>query len=146
MPYILRDVNPIVATLLTQHHIFYDRAIIIMSSHPNLISQDNERLILGWVFIDGYHSPWLHCIQHPMALIFQRLISPMPDYGRCPQSMQNGAKGGLARLSEGGRRSIALNVSYLTTSKKVSGRPGSNTSLQYITVTKSSVSERLMML
>ena len=33
-----------------------------------------------------------------------------------------------------------------TFSKKVSGRPGSNTSLQYITVTKSSVSERLMML
>ena len=33
-----------------------------------------------------------------------------------------------------------------TFSKKVSGPPGSNTSLQYITVTKSSVSERLMML
>lgn len=145
MPHILRDVNPIVATLLTQHHIFYDRAIIIVSSHSNLASQDNERLILRWVPMDGYHSPWLHRIQHPMAFILHRLISPMPDYGRCPQSMQNGAKGCLARLSEGGR-STALNVSYLTTSKKVSGRPGSKISLQYITVTKSSVSERLMML
>ena len=63
MPHILRDVNPIVATLLTQHHIFYDRAIIIVSSHPNLVSQDNERLILRWVPMDGYHSPWLHRIQ-----------------------------------------------------------------------------------
>ena len=35
---------------------------------------------------------------------------------------------------------------YLTGSKKVSGLPGSKTSLQYITVTRSSVSERLMML
>ena len=37
-------------------------------------------------------------------------------------------------------------VKAYTFSKKVSGRPGLNTSLQYITVTKSSVSERLMML
>ena len=73
MPHILRD-NPIVATLLTQYHIFYDRAIIIVSSHSNLASQDNERLILCWVFMDGYHSPWLHSIQHPVALIVQRLI------------------------------------------------------------------------
>ena len=42
MPHILRDVNPIVATLLTQHHILYDRAIIIVSSHPNPAAQDNE--------------------------------------------------------------------------------------------------------
>ena len=48
-----RNINPIVATLLTQHHIFYDRAIIIVSSHPNLASQDNERLILRWV-ADGW--------------------------------------------------------------------------------------------
>ncbi len=74
MPYILRDVHPIVATLLTQHHIFYDRAIIIVSSHSNLASQDNERLILGWMPMDGYQSPWLHRIQHPMALVFQRLM------------------------------------------------------------------------
>ena len=46
MPDIPRDVNPIVATLLTQHHIFYNRTIIIVSSHSNLASQDNERLIL----------------------------------------------------------------------------------------------------
>ena len=102
MPHILRDVNPIVATLLTQHRILYDRAIIIVSSHPSLASQDYERLILCRMPMDGYHSPWLHGIQHPMTFILQRLISPMPDYGRCPQSMQNGAKGGLARLSEGG--------------------------------------------
>ena len=55
---------------------------------------------------------------------------------------------------EGSRRSQLPNpfqkpskhVKAHTFSKKVSGRPGSNTSLQYITVTKSSVSERLMML
>ena len=63
MPNTLRNVNPIVATLLTQHHIFYDRAIIIVSSHSNLASQDNERLILRWVPMDGYHSPWLDSIQ-----------------------------------------------------------------------------------
>ena len=74
MPHILRDVNPIVSTLLTQHHIFYDRAIIIVSSHPNLASQDNERLILRWVPMDGYHSPWLHRIQNSVALLFQRLV------------------------------------------------------------------------
>ena len=74
MPHILRDVNPIVATLLTQHNIFYDRAIIIVSSHSNLASQDNKRLILRWMFMDGNHSPWLHCIQEPMALILQRLM------------------------------------------------------------------------
>ena len=74
MPHILRDVNPIVTTLLTQHHIFYDRAIIIVSSYSNLASQDNERLILLWVPMDGYHRPWLHRIQHPMALILQRLM------------------------------------------------------------------------
>ena len=74
MPHILRDVNPIVATLLTQHHIFYDRAIIIVSSHSNLASQDNERLILRRVPMDGYHSPWLHGIQEPMAFIIQRLM------------------------------------------------------------------------
>ena len=74
MPHILRDVNPIVATLLTQHHIFYDRAIIIVSSHSNRASQDNERLILCWVPMDGYHSPWLYRIQKPMALVFQRLM------------------------------------------------------------------------
>ena len=77
MPHILRDVNPIVATLLTQHHIFYDRAIIIVSSHSNLASQDNERLILRWVPMDGYHSPWLHGIQESMALIFQRLVEAL---------------------------------------------------------------------
>ena len=77
MPHILRDVNPIVTTLLTQHNIFYDRAIIIVSSHPNLASQDNERLILRWVPMDGYHSPWLHRIQHPMALILQRLVEAL---------------------------------------------------------------------
>ena len=74
MPHILRDVNPIVATLLTQHHIFYDRAIIIVSSHSNLASQDNERLILRWVPMDGYHSPRLHGIQKPVALVLQRLM------------------------------------------------------------------------
>lgn len=69
MPYIFRDISPIVATLLTQHHIFYDRAIIIVTSHSNLASQDNERLILRRVPMDGYHSPWLYSIQKPMALI-----------------------------------------------------------------------------
>ena len=68
MPHILRDVNPIVATLLPQHYIPYDRAIIIVSSHPNLASQDNERLILRWVPMDGYHSPWLHRIPNPLRL------------------------------------------------------------------------------
>ena len=77
MPHILRDVNPIVATLLTQHHIFYDRAIIIVSSHSNLASQDNERLILRWVPMDGHYSPRLHRIQHPMALVFQRLVEAL---------------------------------------------------------------------
>ena len=75
MPHILRDVNPIVTTLLTQHHIFYDRAIIIVRSHSNLASQDNERLFLRWVPMDGYHSPWLHRIQESMALIIQRLMA-----------------------------------------------------------------------
>ena len=74
MPHILRDINPITATLLTQHHFFYDRAIVIVSSHSNLASQDHERLILRWVFMDGYHSPWLHRIQKPMTLLFQRLM------------------------------------------------------------------------
>ena len=77
MPHILRDVNPIVATLLTQHHIFYDRAIIIVSSHSNLASQDNKRLILRWVPMDGYHSPMLHRIRKPMALVFQRLVEAL---------------------------------------------------------------------
>jgi len=57
MPHILRDVNPIVATLLTKHHIFYDRAIIIVSSHPNIASQDNERLILRRMPIEMYFRP-----------------------------------------------------------------------------------------
>ena len=74
MPHILRDVNPIAPTLSTQHHIFYDRAIIIVSSHPNLASQDNERLILRHVPMNGYHSPWLYGIQHPMTFILQRLM------------------------------------------------------------------------
>ena len=74
MPHILRDVNPIVATLLTQHHIFYDRAIIIVSSHSNLASQDNERLFLRRVPMDGDLSPWLHSIQKTVALILQRLM------------------------------------------------------------------------
>ena len=69
MPHILRNVNAIIATLLTQHHIFYDRAIIIVSRHSNLASQDNERLILRWVPMDGYHSPWLNRIQHPLGAI-----------------------------------------------------------------------------
>ena len=77
MPHILRDVNPIVATFLTQHHIFYDRAIIIVSSHPNLASQDNERLSLRRVPMDGYHSPWLHSIQKKMAFILQRLVEAL---------------------------------------------------------------------
>ena len=63
MPHILRNVNPIVVTLLTQHHIFNDRAIIIVSSHSNLASQDNERLILRWMPMNGNLSPWLHSIQ-----------------------------------------------------------------------------------
>ena len=74
MPHILMDVNPIVATFLTQHHIFYDRAIIIVSSHSDLASQDNERFILRWVLMDGYHSPRLHRIEHPVALVLQRLM------------------------------------------------------------------------
>ena len=71
MPHILRDVNPIVATLLTQHNIFYDRAIIIVSSHPNLASQDNESLILRWVPMNRYHRSWFYGIQHPMAFLVQ---------------------------------------------------------------------------
>lgn len=39
-----------------------------------------------------------------------------------------------------------ISIHCTTGSKKVSGRSGSNVSLQYITVTRSSVSERLMML
>jgi len=77
MPHILRDVNPIIATLLTQHHIPYNSPIITVSSHPNLASQDNERLILRRVPMDGYHSPRLHCIQEPMALVFQRLVEAL---------------------------------------------------------------------
>ena len=77
MPHIPRDVNPIVATLLTQHLIFYDRAIIIVSRHSNLASQDNERPILRWVPMDGYHGPWPHRIQHPMAFILQRLVEAL---------------------------------------------------------------------
>ena len=77
MPHILRDVTPIVSTLLTQHHFFYDRAIIIVSSHSNLASQDNERLILRWVPMNGYHSPGLNRIQEPMALILQRLVEAL---------------------------------------------------------------------
>lgn len=42
--------------------------------HSDLASLDNERLILRLVFMDGHHSPWLHCIKHPMALISQRLM------------------------------------------------------------------------
>ncbi len=57
MPHILRDVNPIVGTLLTQHHIFYDRAIITVSSHSNLASQDNKRLILRRVPMVGTTVP-----------------------------------------------------------------------------------------
>ena len=85
MPNAFRDVNPIVATLLTQHHIFYDRAIIIVSSHSNLASQDNERLILRWVPMDGCHSHWLHGIQHPMTFIIQRLMEIIvhAQTGRC---------------------------------------------------------------
>ena len=85
MPHILRDVNPIVATLLTQHYIFYDRAIIIVSSHSNLASQDNERLILRRVPMDGYHSPWFHSIQEPMALFIQTLMKIVvhPQPARC---------------------------------------------------------------
>ena len=74
MPHTLRDVNPIVTTLLTQHHIFYDSPIIIMSNHPNLASQDNERLILRHAPMNSYHSPWLHRIQEPMALRIQTLM------------------------------------------------------------------------
>ena len=53
MPHFFRDVSSIITTLLTQHHLFYYRAIIVVSSHSNFASQDNERLILGWVFMDG---------------------------------------------------------------------------------------------
>ena len=74
MPQILRNINPIAPTLPTQHHIPYNSPIIIMSSHPNLASQDNKTLILCWVPMYGYHSPWLHRIQHPMALVLQRLV------------------------------------------------------------------------
>ena len=57
-----RHVNPIVATLLTQHHIFYDRAIIIVSSHPDLASQDNERLILRGMLMYRYFRARLHSV------------------------------------------------------------------------------------
>ena len=71
MPHILRDVNPIVATLLTQHHIFYDRAIIIVSSHSNLASQDNERLSLRWVPMNRQRATSLDRIQHPLGAIYR---------------------------------------------------------------------------
>ena len=77
MPHIPRDVNPIAATLSTQHHIPNNSPIIIMSSHPNLASQHNKTLILRHAPMDGYHSPWLHRIQESMALIFQRLVEAL---------------------------------------------------------------------
>ena len=81
-PHTPRNINPIAPTLLTQHHIFYDRDIIIVSSHSNLASQDNERLILRWMPMDGNHSPRLHRIQKPMALLIQTpmkiIIHPQP--------------------------------------------------------------------
>ena len=36
--------------------------------HSNLASQDNERLILRWVPMDGHLSPWLHSIPNPLRL------------------------------------------------------------------------------
>ena len=74
MPHTLRNVNPIAATLLTQHHIFYDRDIIIVSSHSNLASQDNERLILRWVPMNRHTRPHLQSIQHPLAAISRRSL------------------------------------------------------------------------
>ena len=77
MPHILRDVTPILPTLLTQHHIPYNSPIIIVSSHPNLASQHNKRLILRHTPMNSYHSPRLHRIQHPMAIILQRLVEAL---------------------------------------------------------------------
>ena len=51
--------------------------IIITLPDSNLASQDNERFILRWVPMDGYHSPWLHRIQESMALILQRLVEAL---------------------------------------------------------------------
>ena len=48
-----------------------------IGSHSNLASQDNERLILRWVPMDGNHSPWLHSIQKTMAFILQRLVEAL---------------------------------------------------------------------
>ena len=79
-------VHPIVTTLFPQHHIPYNSPIIIMSSHSNLASQHNKTLILRHAPMNSYHSPWLHCIQHPMTLIFQRLKEVLvhAQTGRCP--------------------------------------------------------------
>ena len=77
MPNTLRNVNPVAPTLSTQHHTSNNSPITIMSSHPNLASQDNERLILRHVPMDGYHSPWLYRTQHPKTFILQRLVEAL---------------------------------------------------------------------
>ena len=53
---------------------------------------------------------------------------------------------GSQRLVPKGRLVFYGQLPYYTTSINVSGLPGSNISLQYITVTRFSLSERLMML
>ena len=48
-----------------------------MRRNPNTTTNQNKRLILRWMPMDGYHSPGPHSIQEPMSLFIQRLVEAL---------------------------------------------------------------------
>ncbi len=74
MPYPFLDVHTIAAFLLAEHHTLYHRAVVIICRHLYPAPQHHERLILCRMPMDGHLRPRLHCIEHTMALVLQRLV------------------------------------------------------------------------
>ena len=52
-------------------------AIIVIEYPTDLSTNNDNRLRARVVPMDGYHSPWLHRIHHPMALILQRRMEAL---------------------------------------------------------------------
>ena len=62
VPYVLGDIYAVDAILCAKHHRLYHRAVIIIGCRAHFASQDNERLILRRMPMDGHLRAWLYSI------------------------------------------------------------------------------------
>ena len=74
MPNILRYVNAIGSTILTDDTGLQDLAVIIVGRDSDFTFQDYKSLGLGRMMMHGYECAWLQTIEETVAFLIQTLM------------------------------------------------------------------------